>query len=95
MIFTCLFVFAILLIANVYFRIKSFRTFKKLADGGVGFNRAHFLDKEKLKNEVLARFPQHEKLIVQHIKSMKVSMSISAVCVFVLTVCGAVLMYYR
>jgi ABC-type maltose transport system permease subunit len=88
-------VFGILLVANIFFRIKTFRTFKKLAELGVSFSKEHMLNKEKLYTEVVAQFPQHEKLILQHLNSMKLSLRISTMCIFVLTVCGAVLMYYR
>ena len=88
-------VFGFLLIVNIFFRIKTFRTFKKLAELGISFSKEHMLNKDKLYHEVVSKFPQHEKLIMQHVNSMKLSLRISAICMFVLTACGAVLMYYR
>lgn len=87
--------FGFLLLANVFFRIKTFRTFKQLADQGVAFSRHHLLNPASLEKEVLSRHPEHRILIEAHIKSMKLSMRISTLCVLVLTLCGAVLMYYR
>lgn len=87
--------FGFLLVANVFFRIKTFRTFKKLAEQGVAFNKNHVLNQERLEKEVLQRHPEHKDLILAHVNSMKLSMRISMLCMLVLTCCGAVLMYYR
>jgi len=87
--------FAILLVANVFFRIKAFRTFKKLAEKGVAFGREHVFDAQRMENEIMSRHPEHRDLINQHVNSMRLSMQISTLCIVVLTFCGAVLMYYR
>ena len=87
--------FGILLLANVFFRIKTFMSFKKLAEKGVGFTKEHVLNKQRLEQEILPRHPEHKDLILQHVNSMKMSMRISTLCMLVLTICGAVLMYYR
>ena len=87
--------FAALLVFNIYFRLKSFRTFKKLAENNIYFTRDHVFDPQRLENEILGKHPDHRELILSHVKSMKTSMLISTLCVFVLTLCGAILMYYR
>ena len=87
--------FGFLLAANIYFRTQSFRTFKKLAELGVAFGREHVFDAELMEKEVLSRHPEHRELINKHIKSMKTSLNLSTMCIAVLTLCGAILMYYR
>lgn len=87
--------FGFLLLANIYFRIKTFRTFKQLAEKGVAFSREHVYDKERMQREVISRHPEHKALIQKHVNSMKASMNISFLCVVVLTICGGVLMYFR
>ena len=87
--------FGFLLIANVFFRIKTFRTFKKLAEEGVMFGKEHVLNKALLERDIIAKHPDKKKLIMSHINSMKLSMRISTLCMVVLTICGGVLMYYR
>jgi hypothetical protein len=87
--------FGFLLVANIFFRIKTFRTFKKLAEEGVMFGKEHVFSKELLEREIIARHPDKKKLILSHVNSMKLSMRISMLCMVVLTVCGGVLMYYR
>lgn len=87
--------FGILLIMNVFFRIKTFRTFKKLVDKGVSFGKQHVIDTQKLEQEVLKKYPEHQELIMAHVNSMKMSMRVSVLCMFVLTLCGGALMYYR
>lgn len=87
--------FALLLIANVFFRIKTFRTFKKLAENNVSFGKEHIFNRQRLEEEIINKHPEHKDLILSHVNSMKLSMNISSLCVVVLTICGAVLMYYR
>ncbi len=87
--------FGILLLANIFFRIRTFITFKKLAEKGIGFERAHVFDRNRLQKEILLKYPNDQKLILSHVNSIKLSLRISALCMFVLTLCGAVLMYYR
>lgn len=87
--------FGVLLLANVYFRVKSFRAFKKLAEHGIPLRREHLFNAALLEQEVLSRHPEHQTLVLEHIKSMKRSLRISTLCMVVITVCGGVLMYYR
>jgi hypothetical protein len=87
--------FGLILLANVFFRIKTFMTFKKLAHKGIGFTKEHVFDRNRLEKEVLARYPEDRVLILAHVNSIKLSMRVSVLGVLVLTLCGAVLMYYR
>ena len=87
--------FGFLLVSNVFFRVKTFRTFQKLAEKGVHFNRQHVFNARLLEEEILMRYPQERDLILEHVRSMKLSLRISSLCMLVLTLCGGVLMYYR
>jgi hypothetical protein len=87
--------FGLLLLSNVFFRVKTFRTFQKLADKGVHFNRQHVFNRRLLEEEILPKYPQEQDLILAHVQSMKLSLRISSLCMLVLTICGGVLMYYR
>ena len=87
--------FGFLLLSNVFFRIKTFRTFKKLAENGVAFGKEHVFDKHRMQKEIIDRHPEYKDLINKHVRSMKMSMNISMLSMVVLTICGAVLMYYR
>lgn len=87
--------FGFLLLSNVFFRVKTFRTFQKLAEKGVHFSRQHVWNSQLLEKEILPKYPQERALILAHIRSMKTSLRISSLCMVVLTICGGVLMYYR
>jgi hypothetical protein len=87
--------FGFLLLANIYFRIRTFRTFKQLAEQNIAFSRAHVFDKERMEREIISKHPAHKALIQKHVNSMKASMNISLLCMVVLTICGGVLMYFR
>lgn len=87
--------FGLLLLANVFFRIKTFRTFKRLAESNISIGRQHLFNNALLEKEVLAHYPQHRDLIHAHVSSLKLSLRISSLCMVVITLCGGVLMYYR
>jgi len=59
------------------------------------FGKQHVLNKALLEREIIAKHPDKKQLILSHVNSMKLSMRISMLCMVVLTLCGAVLMYYR
>ena len=65
--------FGFLLVSNVFFRVKTFRTFQKLAEKGVHFNRQHVFNARLLEEEILMRYPQERDLILEHVRSMKLS----------------------
>jgi hypothetical protein len=92
---TTIIAFGILLLVNVFFRLKTFRTFKKLAEYGVSFSKEHVFDKTRMEKEIIAKYPNHRQLILSHVNSMKLSFRISTLCMAVLTICGGVLLYYR
>lgn len=87
--------FGLLLLANVFFRIKTFRTFKRLVEANVAIGRQHVFNNALLEKEILAHHPQHGDLIRAHVNSLKLSLRISSLCMVVITLCGGVLMYYR
>ncbi len=87
--------FGLLLLANIYFRIHTFRTFNQLSKKGVAFTRAHVFDTALMEREVLVKHPNERALIQKHVRSMKASANISVLCMVVITICGGVLMYYR
>lgn len=87
--------FGFLLVSNLFFRIKTFSTFRKLAEKGVHFQRQHVFNRRLLEEEILPRYPKERELILSHVQSMKLSLRISSLCMVVLTICGGVLMYYR
>lgn len=87
--------FGFLLLTNIYFRIKTFRSFKKLEEAGVYFGKEHVFDPKRMQTEIIAKHPKQKDLIIQHVNSMKLSLHISTLSMVVLTICGATLMYYR
>lgn len=87
--------FVVLVLSNLFFRVKTFRSFQKLAEKGVHFNRQHIWNRHLLEEEILSKYPQERTLILAHIRSIKISLRISSLCMLVLTICGGVLMYNR
>jgi len=87
--------FVAMLFLNVYFRVKVFKTYKKLVQNGVEFSAKHFLDKKKMENEIYPRYPHMRKDIDIFVRHIRYSMKMATVLAVLITLFGGVLMYYR
>lgn len=87
--------FVAMLFLNVYFRAKVLRVYGVLTRNKVEFDAAHIFNREKLEKEVLPRYPQFRNEIETFIRHMRYSISMATVLVALITVFGAVLMYFR
>lgn len=88
-------VFIGMLFLNVYFRVKVFKVYKRLVDNRVEFGASHLFNDEKMKTEVLSVYPQHEADIRTFVSYMRYSIKMATVLIFLITMLGALLMYYR
>ena len=88
--------FAALLFFNIYFRIKSFRTFKQLAELNIYFTRDHVFDTQRLEKEILSKHPDQKAANSitrqKHENINNDDIHIVRRCV---DFCGATLMYFR
>lgn len=87
--------FIAMLFLNVYFRVKVFKVYKVLVQNQVQFEASHFFDKEKMEKEVISKYPQHRGDIETFVRHMRYSISMATVLIALITLFGAVLMYYR
>jgi len=87
--------FIAMLFLNVYFRVKVFKVYKVLVENKVQFDASHFFDKEKMENEVIAKYPQHRGDIEIFVKNMRHSIRMATVLIALITLFGGILMYYR
>lgn len=77
----CLFI--ALLSVNLYFRLKILKIYRKLRDNQVEFPASYILKPDKLKKEIIPRYPQFSGDILSFSKHMRVSLGL-AFGVFVL-----------
>jgi hypothetical protein len=88
--------FAGMVFLNVYFRVKVLKTYKVLVQNRVEFGAAHVFNRRKLEEEVLPRYPQHlQQAILDFSNHLRYSIRMATVLIALITVFGAVLMYFR
>lgn len=87
--------FIAVLVLNFYFRLKVFALYKKLYQNRVEFGAAHFFNREKLEAEVLSKYPQFRKEIEEFIHKIRFSMQLATILIVLITLFGAILMYFK
>ncbi len=87
--------FVAMLFLNVYFRVKVMKAYKKLVQKNVDFGPSHIFNKEKMEKEILPLYPDAKEDILIFTSHIRYSMKMASVLVFLITLFGAILMYYR
>lgn len=88
-------VFVAMLFLNLYFRAKVFRVYGILTRNKVQFGAAHIFNKKKMEAEVLPRYPQFSREIQDFVSHIRYSIRMATVLIALITLLGAVMMYYR
>lgn len=87
--------FAAMLFLNVYFRVKVLKTYKVLVQNKVEFGAAHIFNRRKMENEVFPRYPHMKAEIETFVRHLRYSIRMATVLTTLITLFGAILMYYR
>ncbi|TVQ46460.1 MAG: hypothetical protein EA362_07600 [Saprospirales bacterium] len=87
--------FAMVLILNIYFRVKVFKQYKYLVKNRVQFRTRDIFNSAFMEREIYPKYPEHEESIRKFIKYIRFSMRMAIILVLLITAFGAVLMYYR
>jgi hypothetical protein len=87
--------FAAMVFVNVYFRVKVLKTYKTLVKNRVEFGAAHVFNKKKMEAEIFPRYPHMKEEIQTFVNHMQYSIRMATVLIALITLFGAVLMYYR
>lgn len=87
--------FLAMLVLNVYFRVKVFKSYKKLVQNRVEFGAAHVFSREKMESEIMPKYPAMRDEIETFIRHMQFSIRMASVLIILITAFGAVLMWYR
>jgi hypothetical protein len=88
--------FVAMLFVNIYFRWKVIKAYKVLVQNRVEFGAAHVFNRSKLEKEVLVRYdPVVRQAILSFVQHLHFSIRMASVLILLITLFGAILMYYR
>jgi hypothetical protein len=87
--------FVAMLFLNLYFRAKVLKVYGVLVRNRVQFGPAHIFSRKKLEEEVLPVYPQFRNEIEIFIRHMRYSIRMASVLILLITLFGAILMYFR
>lgn len=95
LLFFLLGLFAALVFVNVFFRVRVLKYHKVLAQNRIEFGSAQLFNRERLEREVIARHPELRREIEGFANNLRYSIRMATFLVLVITLFGAVLMYFR
>ncbi len=87
--------FLAMLFLNIYFRVKVMRTYRKLVENRVQFGAKHLFNKAKMEEEIFPKYPHMKEEIETFSRHMQYSIKMASVLMLLITLFGAVLMYFR
>lgn len=87
--------FVAMLFLNIYFRVRVLRTYKKLVQNRVEFGASHLFNKQKMEEEIMPQYPHMREEIETFVSHIQYSMRMATVLIALITLFGAILMYYR
>lgn len=87
--------FAAMVFLNVYFRVKVFKSYKTLVKNRVEFGAAHLFNKERMEREIIPKYPHMRGEIETFVRHLRFSIRMATVLIALITLFGAILMYFR
>ena len=87
--------FIAMLFLNIYFRMKVFKAYKVLVKNKVEFEAVHIFNDEKMAKEIFPRYPHQKDNIKIFVNHIRYSIKMATVLTTLITLFGAILMYYR
>ena len=87
--------FAAMLFLNVYIRVKAFKYYRKLVQNRVDFKPKHVFNKALMEAEIYPKYPNSRADIDAFVHHIRKSMRMATVLIALITLFGAILMYYR
>ena len=87
--------FIAILFLNIYFRVKVLKVYKRLVQAEVQFDAKDVFNMQYVENEVIPKYPMHANDIRVFMNHIRYSVRMASVLIALITLFGAVLMYYR
>jgi hypothetical protein len=88
-------VFAAMLFLNLFFRVKVMKLYRYLVQNRVDLSTKHFFDDEKLQQEIVEKYPQHEQQIKQFVGLIRRSITMASILIVIIFLLGYTLMKFR
>jgi hypothetical protein len=88
-------IFLAMLFLNLYFRAKVLKAYRVLVQNQVEFDHRHVFNREKMEREIIPRYPEVADEIRSFSGFLQKSIRMASVLVALITLFGAILMYYR
>lgn len=87
--------FVAMLFVNIYFRMKVLKSYRILVQNEVEFKPMHVFSDEKLQTEVIPNYPLLKDDILTFAHNIRYSIKMASVLIFLITVFGGILMFYK
>ncbi|HMP29944.1 MAG TPA: hypothetical protein PKD85_10100 [Saprospiraceae bacterium] len=87
--------FVMMLFFNIYFRVKVFKYYKVLVQNRVQIEIKDLLNIQKIKSEVVPRYPKFEKEILAFVNNIRNSVYIAMGLIVVIALCWSILHKYK
>ena len=71
--------FFILLLLNVFIRVRVLKIYRRLVQREVDFEPVHFFDRQRLEQEIIPKYPDDEENIRSFIKLVRFSMTMASI----------------
>lgn len=95
LIFLIIGLFVAMLFLNIYFRVKVLKAYKILVQNQIEFKAIHVFNSKKMEKEVLPHYPKFQREILTFSSHIQYSIRMATVLIILITLFGAVLMYFR
>ncbi|MBT8218651.1 MAG: hypothetical protein KJP00_02420 [Bacteroidia bacterium] len=87
--------FIAILFLNIYFRIKVLKVYKKLVQARVEFDAKDVFNMQYVEDEVIPKYPANADDIRRFMNHIRYSVRMAMILITLITILGAILMYYR
>lgn len=83
------------LFINIYFRVKVLKVYKRLVQAEVQFDARDVFNMKHVEESIIPKYPNHADDIRAFMNHIRYSVRLASVLVALITLFGAILMYYR
>lgn len=87
--------FAAMVFLNVYFRIRVLKDYRVLVRNRIEFKARHVFSEKKMREEIVPQYPEFEDHLISFGKHLRYSVNMATVLIFLITLFGGILMYFR
>jgi len=95
LIFFVISLFVALLFVNLYFRAKVLKSYRRLVRNRVQFDAKDVMNRQRVIDDIVPLYPEHEEDIMSFVDHIRFSVRIAMILIVLITIFGAILMYFR